>query len=557
MDLSSKSRKTQQSWDLTSKSRKTQQRETKTKLAILRINGTIHQSLYFKLKPTDSQAPRLYGLPKIHKASIPVRPIVSYSGSPLFNLSKYITNILKPYTLLNKQHCKNSKEFSEFIRAHTIEEDEFMVSSDVEALYTNVPMDYAVAIIKELLENDETLPDRTPLSPKTVLDVLEFLLRTTFIFNGTYYQQTEGVAMGGGTYYQQTEGVAMGGPPSSIVAEIYMQATETTALTTTSHPPKVWERHVDDVFSIVRKSNLHYFFQHINSLHPKTKFTMETEENSQLPFLDTFIQRNSDNTISIRVYRKPTKTDQYLKFTSHHLVRAKKNVIISLFNRAKNIISNPSNQEKEENHLTAVLQANGYPKKFINNTIRASQLPRQSANSDNTENQEQIAPVRINIPYVKGTSEQLKRIFNDHNIDCTFYTTTTLRTLPSQAKDPVPSEQRNNIVYKYDCKDCEAVYFGESKRTIAQRTKEHTRAVRAVDTRRYETADHRWKYNHDFDWENKKIMDYETNTTTKKIKETVHSLSNNNHINGISYRLPIIITSMEYHTDFHTSGFLH
>ena len=70
-----------------------------------------------------------------------------------------------------------------------------------------------------------------------------------------------------------------------------------------------------------------------------------------------------------------------------------------------------------------------------------------------------------------------------------------------------------------------------------QRTKDHTRAVRAADTRIYETADHCWKCNHDFDWENKKIMDYETNTTTRKIKEGIHSLSNNNHINGISYRL--------------------
>ena len=149
--------------------------------------------------------------------------------------------------------------------------------------------------------------------------------------------------------------------------------------------------------------------------------------------------------------------------------------------------------------------------------------------------------MRINLPYVEDISEKvkvhLKSIFNDHNINCTFCTTTTPRTLPSHAKDPVSSEQRNNIVYKYDCKDCEAVYFGESKRTIAQRTKEHTRAPRAADTRRYETADHCWKYNHDFYWENKKIMDCETNTTTRKIKETIHSLSNNNHISGISYRV--------------------
>ena len=55
-----------------------------------------------------------------------------------------------------------------------------------------------------------------------------------------------------------------------------------------------------------------------------------------------------------------------------------------------------------------------------------------------------------------------------------------------------------------------------------------------------ETVDHCWKYIHDFNWENKKIMDYEANTITRKIKETIHSLSNNNHINGISYRLPHI-----------------
>ena len=192
-----------------------------------------------------------------------------------------------------------------------------------------------------------------------VLDLMELLLhRTFFIFNGTYYQQTEEVAMGR--------------PTSSVVAEIYMQAKEATALTTTSHPPKVWERYVDDVFSVIQKSNLHNFFQHINSVHPKSKFTMETEENSQLTFLDRPIQRNRDNTFSVRVYRKPTHTDQYLKFTSHHLARAKKSVITSLFDRAKNIISNPSDQKKEENHLTAILQDNGYRKKFIKNAIRAS-----------------------------------------------------------------------------------------------------------------------------------------------------------------------------------------
>ena len=110
---------------------------------------------------------------------------------------------------------------------------------------------------------------------------------------------------------------------------------------------------------------------------------------------------------------------------------------------------------------------------------------------------------------MKGISEQLKRIFNDHNIDCTFYTTTTLRTLLLLVKDPVPIEQRNNIAYKYDCKECETAYFGELKRTIAERTKEHIRAVRAADTTIYQTAV-AGNTAMNFDWENKKIKHYES-----------------------------------------------
>ena len=117
-----------------------------------------------------------------------VRPIISCSGSQRFNLSKHSANILKPYTLLNKQ------------------------------LQELVPTGDALLIIKKFLENDETPSDRTSLSPKNTLDILEFLIRTTFfIFSGTYYQQTEGVAT---TFINS--------------CRIYVQAT--TALTTTIHP---------------------------------------------------------------------------------------------------------------------------------------------------------------------------------------------------------------------------------------------------------------------------------------------------------------------------------
>ena len=114
----------------------------------------------------------------------------------------------------------------------------------------------------------------------------------------------------------------MGGPASSTTAEIYMQAYERTAITTALHPPKVWERFVDDVYSILKRTHLENFFHHINNLHQNIKFTMEEESNGELAFLDTLLKRNNGE-ISVLVYRKPTHTDQYLHYSSHHQTSCK------------------------------------------------------------------------------------------------------------------------------------------------------------------------------------------------------------------------------------------
>ena len=70
----------------------------------------------------------------------------------------------------------------------------------------------------------------------------------------------------------------MGSPTSAIVLEIYMQTLEMTAITTAHHPPKIWKRHVDDVFSFIQQIYLQELLHHINSLHPQTQLTKEEEK---------------------------------------------------------------------------------------------------------------------------------------------------------------------------------------------------------------------------------------------------------------------------------------
>ena len=66
------------------------------------------------------------------------------------------------------------------------------------------------------------------------------------------------------------------------------------------------------------------------------------------------------------------------------------------------------------------------------------------------------------------TSEKLQRILRSHEIKSTFYTESTVRKVLCKSKDRLSTENKNNIVYQMDCSNCEAVYFGKSKRSLTR-----------------------------------------------------------------------------------------
>ena len=208
------------------------------KLKDLKSKELIDQQLYNKLKPTDSPAPRFYGLPKIHKTGTPLRPIVSYTGTPLYKLSKYVAGILSSYIEREGRNSINSKVFSEYVRTLHINDDEVMVSFDVTSLYTNVPIRDTLTVIEDLLNKDSKYEQKTKIPRADLLELIEFLLtKTWFIFNGECFTQLDGVAMGG--------------PASSVIADIYMQHYDKTALSTFEKPVKAYERYVGTLISFL------------------------------------------------------------------------------------------------------------------------------------------------------------------------------------------------------------------------------------------------------------------------------------------------------------------
>ena len=160
-----------------------------------------------------------------------------------------------------------------------------------------------------------------------------------------------------------------GSPVSATVVNLCMEVIEEQAIQSATTPPKTWKRFVDDSFAIISKNAITSFHDTLNSIDPHIKFTIEHEKDEQIAFLDMLISRRN-NSISIHVYRKPTHTDRYLDYASHHDLKHKISTANTLINRSLNLPTTEDGKLKELQHVSAALVSNGYPKAIISKVIK-------------------------------------------------------------------------------------------------------------------------------------------------------------------------------------------
>ena len=87
------------------------QRKLNITLLTLKKTNAIDTQRYYRLRCSVPQPPKLYGLPKLHKPGFPMRPIVSFCGSPTYQLSKYLTTILQPLTDKSRRNLQSTEDF--------------------------------------------------------------------------------------------------------------------------------------------------------------------------------------------------------------------------------------------------------------------------------------------------------------------------------------------------------------------------------------------------------------------------------------------------------------
>ena len=164
-----------------------------------------------------------------------------------------------------------------------------------------------------------------------------------------------------GEFYKQKKGAAMGSPISPVVANLYMEQFESRALDTAPTPPTMWYRYVDETMAKIHENAIDSFSEHLNSIDQHIQFTSEQEKDGRIPFLDTCVSINQDGSTKISVYRKPTHTDQYLNFQSNHHLQHKRAVVNTLMLRAQTLVTENDDRTRETQHVKQALKMNNYP----------------------------------------------------------------------------------------------------------------------------------------------------------------------------------------------------
>ena len=428
----------------------------------MKDNGIICNETYKTLYSTGGSYGVMYGLPKIHKEGTPIRPILASYDTPNYKLAKFLVPLLAPLTQ-NNYSIRNSEHFKERILPQF--SDLYMISLDVESLFTNVPVDETIQIILDKLftDPDTVFNDFNRTDFKKLLQLA--VQDTAFIFNGKAYIQKDGMAMGS--------------PLGPTFANIFMCSLEERMLDECplAIHPFFYGRFVDDTFLLFRSNEQAVaFHDYANKMHQNITFTSEHEEDNKLPFLDTLISRHEDG-FSTTVYRKKTFTGLGTNFYSNCFYNFKLNALSTLFHRAFTLTSDWSSFHNEIMYLHQYFLNNCYPSKlfykrlhrFLNNVfIPKFKLPTVPKLS-----------LYAGVPLINDNNfyHDIYKLINKYipAVDIKLIPTNPL-TIGSlfHLKEKLDPLMTSGIVYLFNCPKCNmGKYVGSSRRLLKVRISSH------------------------------------------------------------------------------------
>ena len=233
--------------------------------------------------------------------------------------------------------------------------------------------------------------------------------------------------------------------------------------------PSFWYRYVDDTFTMFdSKDTAKEFLRYLNSRHNSIKFTIEFEQDNEIPFLDILVKRCPDNSFMTSVYRKKTFTGLYTKWDSFTPRKYKINLIRTLTYRCFRICSSASLLHSAIQDLRKLLLQNGYPQGIITYNVN-DVLNRHRNKPDTPVSTVPKKDVIILLPYLGFSNVQItKRLkscvsnfYSFVNLKIIFQNTRRIKSL-FPFKDCFKRSPLSKVIYKASCWNCGVFCIGKS-----------------------------------------------------------------------------------------------
>ena len=134
--------------------------------------------------------------------------------------------------------------------------------------------------------------------------------------------------------------------------------------------PYYYRRYVDDIFVLFTSpQHLEAFRNFLNGRHENMSFTIESEKQNRMFFLDVQIICE-DKTFTTSVYHKPTYSGVYTNFDSFLPSAYKLGTVYTLAYRCLRICSSWTKLYNESVFLKEIFLKNGYLEDFINKCFK-------------------------------------------------------------------------------------------------------------------------------------------------------------------------------------------
>ena len=251
------------------------------------------------------------------------------------------------------------------------------------------------------------------------------------------------------------------------------------ALATSQDPPEHWHWYVDDSDAKMKgKEHSEDFLKHLNSIEEGViEFTMELEEEGVLPVLDLKQQKKEgQEVLSFGVHYKKTHTNINVKKKSGHPGAVKKSIIQGFAERARSLCSE-ENLKEEMLNIEKVFVANGFERDEV------QQMMKKKSDDSEGDRQEMFKRGAISVPYMKGSSEQYRKLLNNIGFRAAFRSGKKVGDLQNKAKNPIGNKKKN-VVYEVECR-CGCVYIGQTQQRFDERLKQHKDNVRLTEQELY------------------------------------------------------------------------